>query len=86
MIDLYYWTTPNGHKITIFLEEAALAYKIVPVNKAKAISSSLSSLRSPRIIEFRQLLITSLKTAASRSRCLNPALSCFIWQRRLENS
>jgi len=32
MIDLYYWTTPNGHKITIFLEEAKLAYKIIPVN------------------------------------------------------
>ena len=32
MIDLYYWTTPNGHKITIFLEEAALSYKIIPVN------------------------------------------------------
>ena len=33
MIDLYYWTTPNGHKIAIFLEEAGvLAYKIVPVN------------------------------------------------------
>jgi GSH-dependent disulfide-bond oxidoreductase len=32
MIDLYYWTTANGHKITIFLEEAGLAYKIVPVN------------------------------------------------------
>jgi GST-like protein len=32
MIDLYYWTTPNGHKITIFLEEAKLAYRIVPVN------------------------------------------------------
>ena len=32
MIDLYYWTTPNGHKITIFLEEAAIAYRIVPVN------------------------------------------------------
>lgn len=32
MIDLYYWTTPNGHKITIFLEEAALEYRIVPVN------------------------------------------------------
>ena len=24
MIDLYYWTTPNGHKITIFLEETGL--------------------------------------------------------------
>jgi GSH-dependent disulfide-bond oxidoreductase len=32
MIDLYYWTTPNGHKITIFLEEAGLRYKITPVN------------------------------------------------------
>jgi GST-like protein len=32
MIDLYYWTTPNGHKITIFLEEAALPYSIKPVN------------------------------------------------------
>jgi len=35
MIDLYYWTTPNGHKITIFLEETGLEYKIVPVNISK---------------------------------------------------
>jgi GSH-dependent disulfide-bond oxidoreductase len=35
MIDLYYWTTPNGHKITIFLEEAGLAHRIVPVNISK---------------------------------------------------
>ncbi len=32
MIDLYYWPTPNGHKITIFLEEAGLDYTIHPVN------------------------------------------------------
>jgi GST-like protein len=32
MIDLYYWTTPNGHKITLFLEETGLPYKIHPVN------------------------------------------------------
>lgn len=32
MIDLYYWTTPNGHKITIFLEEAGVPYKIHPVH------------------------------------------------------
>lgn len=32
MIDLYYWPTPNGHKITIFLEESGLEYKIHPVN------------------------------------------------------
>jgi GST-like protein len=32
MIELYYWTTPNGHKITMFLEEAELPYTIIPVN------------------------------------------------------
>ena len=35
MIDLYYWATPNGHKITIFLEESGLPYEIKPVNIAK---------------------------------------------------
>jgi GST-like protein len=35
MIELYYWPTPNGHKITMFLEEAALAYRLVPVDIAK---------------------------------------------------
>lgn len=32
MIDLYYWPTPNGHKITIFLEEAGFDYTLHPVN------------------------------------------------------
>jgi GST-like protein len=35
MIDVHYWTTPNGHKVTIFLEEAGLEYKIIPVNIGK---------------------------------------------------
>lgn len=32
MIDLYYWPTPNGHKITIALEEMGLKYQLIPVN------------------------------------------------------
>jgi len=32
MIDLHYWATPNGHKITMFLEEAGVEYRIVVVN------------------------------------------------------
>ncbi len=32
MIDLYYWPTPNGHKITLFLEEAGLDYRIHPID------------------------------------------------------
>lgn len=35
MIDLYYWPTPNGHKVMLFLEEAGLAHRIVPVNIGK---------------------------------------------------
>src|SRR6202795_1398124 len=35
MIDLYYWPTPNGHKITMFMEEAGVEYQIVPVDIAR---------------------------------------------------
>ncbi len=35
MIELHYWTTPNGHKVTMFLEEAGVPYTIVPVNISK---------------------------------------------------
>ena len=35
MIDLYYWPTPNGHKITLFLEETGVPYNLIPVNIGK---------------------------------------------------
>lgn len=35
MIDLHYWPTPNGHKITMFLEETGIPYRIFPVNIGK---------------------------------------------------
>ena len=35
MIDLHYWTTPNGHKVTMFLEESGLPYRIIQVNISK---------------------------------------------------
>jgi len=35
MIDLYFWTTPNGYKVTILLEELGLAYNVVPVHIGK---------------------------------------------------
>ena len=35
MIDLYYWPTPNGHKVAMFLEETATPYRLVPVNIGK---------------------------------------------------
>jgi GST-like protein len=35
MIELYYWPTPNGHKVTLFLEETGLDYGIHPINIGK---------------------------------------------------
>jgi GST-like protein len=35
MLDLHYWPTPNGWKITIMLEECGIPYRIVPVNLAR---------------------------------------------------
>jgi GST-like protein len=32
MIDVHYWTTPNGHKVTMFLEDAGVPYRLVAVN------------------------------------------------------
>jgi GST-like protein len=57
MIDVHYWTTPNGHKVTIFLEEAGLPYKIFPVNIGKGEQFQLAFLeispnnRIPAIVD-----------------------------------
>ncbi|HEX4617440.1 MAG TPA: glutathione binding-like protein [Stellaceae bacterium] len=57
MIELYYWPTPNGHKITMFLEEVELPYGIHPVDisagdqfKPKFLSISPNN-RMPAIID-----------------------------------
>jgi len=34
-IDVYYWPTPNGWKVTILLEELGVPYKVIPVNIGK---------------------------------------------------
>jgi len=45
MIDLYYWPTPNGWKITIMLEECGLPYTIKPVNIGRGDQLSSAFLR-----------------------------------------
>ena len=61
MIDLHYWTTPNGHKITIFLEEVGLDYRVLPVNIGKGDQFKPDFLRIapnnriPAIVDHRPL-------------------------------
>lgn len=45
MIDFHYWTTPNGHKIAVFLEESGLDYKIATrpaVQRAYALAKEVN--------------------------------------------
>ena len=35
MIDLYFWSTPNGYKVSILLEELELPYRVIPVHIGK---------------------------------------------------
>jgi GST-like protein len=57
MIDLYYWTTPNGHKITIFLEETGLPYrlKLVDINRGEQFAPAFLAIspnnRIPAIVD-----------------------------------
>ena len=45
MIDLYYWPTPNGRKISILLEELATPYKIIKIdiNKGEQFSKNFTA-------------------------------------------
>ena len=78
MIELYYWPTPNGHKISIALEEMGLLYEIKSVNIGAGISSSQNFWPFHQIIECRQSSIMMALTA-SRSLSLNLVLYYYIW-------
>ncbi len=54
MIDLYYWPTPNGWKISIALEELALPYRVVPVNLGKGEQFDPTFLKISPITVFRR--------------------------------
>ncbi len=66
MIDLYYAPTPNGHKITLFLEEAEVDYRIIRVDISKGDQFRPVFWPSRPTIKFRPSLITCPLTAANR--------------------
>ncbi len=66
MIDLYFAPTPNGHKITLFLEEAGLDYRLIKVDWGKAVSFARNFCAFRLTTKFRQLLIILQPMAANR--------------------
>ncbi len=66
MIDLYFAPTPNGHKITLFLEEAGLDYRLIKVDLGKGGQFRPEFLRISPNNKIRQLLIILQPMAANR--------------------
>ena len=76
-IDLYYWPTPNGQKISVMLEECALPYTVHAINIGKGDQFAPEFLKISPTTGFRQLLILRGRTAR-RFRCLSRARFCNI--------
>ena len=83
MIDLHYWTTPNGHKITIFLEEAELPYRIVPVNISKGAQFEPEFLAISPNNRIPAIVDRAPKDAGAPISVFDPALSSSISPKRL---
>jgi GST-like protein len=66
MIELHYWPTPNGHKVTMLLEEAGLEYRIVPVDIGRGEQFRPEFLRSPPTTGCRRSSTTLPRTAGRR--------------------
>jgi GST-like protein len=76
MIDLYYWPTPNGHKISIFLEETATPYRVVPVNIRKGEQFAPDFLKISPNNRMPAIVDTDGPGAKPISIFANPARSC----------
>lgn len=82
MIDLYYTPSPNGHKITLFLEEAQLQYRLIHVDISKGSQFHPDFLQIRRTIKSRPLSIMPRWTAEGPSACLSPEKFYSIWRKR----
>jgi hypothetical protein len=83
MIDLHYWPTPNGKKVTILLEELGMPYRIVPCNIGRGDQFTDGFLKiEPRTTACPRWWTTSPSAAAPRSACSNRVRSCCTWPRR----
>ena len=84
-IELYYWPTPNGWKISIMLEECGLPYVVHPVD------ISMGEQFAPHFLAISPnnripAIVDPEARADGRSRCSSPAPSCNISAARPGNS
>ena len=85
MIDLYYWPTPNGNKITMMLEECELDYTIYPINITAGDQFQPDFLKLSPITECQRSSTMTQSTTGNRSICLSLAPFSYNSQREPVN-
>ena len=73
MIDLYYWPTPNGKKVTILLEECGLPYNIIPLDIGRGDQFKDEFLKLNPNHRMPVMVDREPKDGAHRSASLSPA-------------
>ncbi len=82
MIDFYFWTTPNGYKVLIFLEEVGIACRIVPVNISKGEQFDPEFLKISPNNKMPAIVDRSPTGLPDRSRFSSQVPYCYTWQRK----
>ena len=82
MIDVYFTPTPNGHKVSIMLEETGLAHNLIAMNMLEGDHLTPEYRRINPNAASRPSSITTRSVAARRCRCSKAARSCSISRRR----
>ncbi|SUX72575.1 glutathione S-transferase [Citrobacter freundii] len=83
MIDLYYTPSPNGHKITLFLEEAQLQYRLIHVDISKGSQFHPDFLQISPNNKIPAIIDTAPVDGGSPSACLSPEKFYSIWRKRV---
>lgn len=82
MIDLYYAPTPNGHKITLFLEEAELAYRLIRVDIGKGEQFHPQFLAISPNNKVPAIVDHMPADGGAPLSVFSPAPSCSIWRKK----
>ena len=85
MIKLFYWPTPNGHKITMLLEAAGLEYDIVPINISRGEQFEESFLKIAPNNRMPAIVDEEPTGGGNPLLFLSLELFCSIWRKRLVN-
>ena len=79
MIDLYTWSTPNGRKVSIMLEEVGLPYRVIPVHIGKDEQFEPDFLKISPNNKIPAIVDTDAGVSLMESAAIPPPNTCLLY-------